>query len=80
MWFIKKCGHTVFEKVPIPEQYPHPVIIMDEETTKHVDQSASKEIEESFGGGSYYFSTAQDPNPENCVYQTVKSASWQCSI
>jgi hypothetical protein len=29
MWFIKKCGHTVFEKVPIPEQYPHPVIIMD---------------------------------------------------
>ena len=51
-WFIKKSGHRGFANVPIPEECPQPVIIMDENTTNNVDESASKEVEESFGGGS----------------------------
>ena len=43
---------------------------MAEETTNNIAQSVSKEIEESFCGGSYYFSTAQDPNPDNFEYQS----------
>lgn len=42
---------------------------MDENTTNNVDESASKEVEESFGGGSYYFFSIQDPNPDNSVYE-----------
>ena len=42
---------------------------MDEETINTFDQSVSREVEESFGGGSYYFFSAQDPNPDNTVYQ-----------
>ena len=68
-WFINKSGHRGFANVPIPEQCPQPTIIIDEDTTNNVDQSVSKDIEESFGGGSYYFSSAQDPNPDNSVYE-----------
>jgi len=68
-WFIKKSGHKGYSNVPIPEECPQPVIIMDENTTNNVDESASKEVEESFGGGSYYFSSIQDPNPDNSVYE-----------
>ena len=68
-WFIKESGHRGFAKVPIPEECPQPVIIMDEDTTNNLDQSASKDVEESFGGGSYYFSSIQDPNPDNSVYE-----------
>ena len=68
-WFIEKSGHRGFAKVPIPEQCPQPVIIMDEDTTNNLDESASKEVEESFGGGSYHFSSVQDPNPDNSVYE-----------
>lgn len=42
---------------------------MDEDTTNNVDESASKEVEESFAGGNYYFSSPQDPNPDNSVYE-----------
>jgi len=45
---------------------------MDEETINTFDQSVSREVEESFGGGSYYFSTAQDPNPDKYVYQNCE--------
>ena len=69
-WFIKESGHRGFAKVPIPEECPQPVIIMDEDTTNNLDQSASKDVEESFGGGSYYFSSIQDPNPDNSVYES----------
>ena len=68
-WFIEKSGHRGFAKIPIPEQCPQPVIIMDEDTTNNVDESASKEVEESFAGGNYYFSSPQDPNPDNSVYE-----------
>ena len=50
-------------------QCPQPVIIMDEDTTNNVDESASKEVEKSFAGGSYHFSSPQDPNPDNSVYE-----------
>ena len=57
-WFIKKSGHRGFAKVSIPEQYPQPDTITDEDNTIIVDRSVSKEVKESSGGGSYYFSTA----------------------
>ena len=78
-WFIKKLSHRGFANVPIPEIGPQPVIIMDEDTTNNLDESASKEVEESFGGGSYYFSSIQDPNPDNSVYEKEESSLWPCS-
>ena len=47
-----------------------PLIILDEETRNNTDRSIDKETEESFGGGSYVFSSAQDPKPKNSVYAT----------
>ncbi len=52
-----------------PQKMPQPVIIMDEDTTNNLDQSVSKEVEESFGGGTYYFPSIQDPNLNNFVYK-----------
>ena len=57
----------------MPEQCPQPVVIVDKDTTNTVDQSASKQVEESFGGGLYYFTTAQDPTPDNSVYENGES-------
>ena len=76
--FCQKSGHRKFAKVPIPEQCPQPVIIMDEDTINNADQSVSKEVEEYFGRGSYYFYTAQDPNPDNSVYQNKEKV--HCGI
>ena len=68
-WFIKKSGHRGFTTVPIPDECPQPVIIVDEETQNNTDQSAKPDVEDRFVGGSYYFSSAQDPNPDNSVYE-----------
>jgi len=54
-WFIKKSGHPGFSGVPLPDDCPQPLIIQDEETRNNTDVSMDKDIEESLGGGSYFF-------------------------
>ena len=69
-WFIEESGHSGFENVPLPKNCPEPVIIRDNDVINNTDPSIDKEKEDTFVGGSYFFSTAQDPKPNNSVYAT----------
>ena len=68
-WFINRSGHGGYADISGPDECPQPVIIRDKETKNNTDDSVSPEVEESFCGGSYHFSTAQDPNADNSVYE-----------
>ena len=71
-WFINESGHSGFEGVPTPDECPQPMIIVDEETQNNTDDTKDARVEESYGGSSYFFSSAQDPQARSSVYQTEK--------
>ena len=68
-WFIDKSGHGGYANTLHPKECPQPHIIRDKDTKNNTDDSLSPDVEESFSGGSYHFSTAQDPNVNNSVYE-----------
>ena len=69
-WFIEESGHPGFKDVPLPNDCPEPVIIQDNDVINNTDPSIDRKTEETFVGGSYIFSSAQDPKPNNSVYAT----------
>ena len=62
MWFIQESGHPGFTDVPIPEDFPQPFTVEDAETKNNMDKEVIASVETSFGGGSYLFLSAQNPN------------------
>ena len=72
VWFIEKSNHPGFKNLNIPEKCPQPILIGNEETLNNTDKPANPMVEESFEGGSYFFSTGQDPQPQSSVYGTNK--------
>ena len=68
--FIEESGHTGFQNVPIPEDCPQPVLIEDPETQNNTDMPMNADVEDTISGGSYFLSTAQDPNSKTSVYGT----------
>jgi hypothetical protein len=69
-WFIEESGHMGFKNIPLPKDCPEPVIIQDNDSVNNTDPSIDSKTEETFVGGSYFFSSAQDPDPNNSVYAT----------
>jgi hypothetical protein len=69
-WFIEESGHKGFQNVPLPKDCPEPIIIQDNDVVNNTDPSIDSKTEETFVGGSYFFSSAQDPKPNNSVYAT----------
>ena len=70
VWFIEKSQHPGFKDLDIPEQCPQPILIGKEETANNTDSSVNPSVEDKFEGGSYYFSSGQDPEPKSSVYGT----------
>lgn len=68
-WFITKSGHSGYEGMELPEKFPAPIFIEDAETENNVDKSIRPDIEKEFSGGTYYFTTAQDPTEDKSVYE-----------
>ena len=56
--------------MPIPEDFPQPVLIEDPESQNNTDALMDPEVEETFSCGSYFLSSAQDPNSSASVYGT----------
>ena len=69
-WFIEKSGHPGFQNVPIPSDCPQPVLIEDKENHNNTDAPMNTGVEDTIVGGSYFLSTAQDPNSKTSVYGT----------
>ena len=65
---FKDSGHPGYENIPIPEECPEPIFVADPEDENNIDIQFNPEVEETFEGGSYHFSSAQDPNENTSVF------------
>jgi hypothetical protein len=65
---VQKSGHPGFKDISIPEECPQPLLVEDRETNNKTDFSIDKNVESSYEGGTYYFSSAQDPSVATSVY------------
>ena len=67
-WFVEQSGHPGFSNTAIPKKCPQPVFIEDKESSNNTDYPYDKAVESMYEGGTYYFSTAQDPSESTSVY------------
>ncbi len=67
-WFVKESGHPGYLNTSIPEDYPQPLLVEDIPTKNNTDEPANKTVKANYEGGTYYFSTAQDPSQHTSVY------------
>jgi hypothetical protein len=67
-WFVQQSGHPGFNNTSIPHECPQPLLIEDKETTNNTDYPFDETIETMYAGGTYYFSSAQDPSETTSVY------------
>ncbi len=67
-WFVQESGHPGFKDTSTPEQCPQPLLVEDLETKNNTNDSANINVESNYEGGTYYFSSAQDPSENTSVY------------
>ena len=67
-WFVKESGHSAFLNISIPEDCPQPLLVKDNPTKNNTDNPFDKTVESNYEGGTYYFSSAQDPSQHTSVY------------
>ena len=67
-WFISESGHPGYSNLPVPEKFPKPTFIEDKPTQNNTDDPVNEAMESKFQGGSYFFSSAQEPSERTSVY------------
>jgi hypothetical protein len=67
-WFVKESCHPDYLNTSIPEDCSQPLLVEDIPTKNNTDKSANKTVETNYEGGTYYFSSAQDPSQHTSVY------------
>jgi hypothetical protein len=67
-WFFKESGHPSYLNTSIPEDCPQPLLVEDIPTRNNTHDPSNKTVEANYEGGTYYFSTAQDPSQHTSVY------------
>jgi hypothetical protein len=81
-WFVQNSGHPGFKSISIPEECPRSLLVEDRDTNNNIDISIDKNVESRYEGGTYYFSSAQDPSEATSVYGSTERfalALFQCS-
>jgi hypothetical protein len=58
-WFVKESGHPNFQNTTVPEEYPQPFFVEDQETTNNTDKSVNVNKKTNIESGTCYFSSAQ---------------------
>ncbi len=67
-WFVEESGHPGYLNSSIPEDCPQPLLVEDIPTINNTDVSADKTVKTNYEGGTFYFSSAQDPSQHTSVY------------
>jgi len=67
-WFVNESGHPGYSNTSVPEDCPQPLLVEDDPTKNNTDDPCDKTLEGNYEGGTYYFSTAQDPSQHTSVY------------
>ncbi len=70
-WFIQESGHSGYNKTSIPEDCPQPLLIEDSETRNNTDHPVNESLETTYEGGTFFFSSAQDPLEGKSVYDST---------
>ena len=71
-WFIQN-GHPGYEDLPLPQDIPSPIVIEDKDSTNNTDSAVNRAVEETFSGGTYFFSSAQEPSESTSVYGSKRN-------
>ncbi len=71
-WFVQNSGHSGFKYISVPEECPQPLLVEDRDANNNTDISIDKNVESSYEGGTYYFSSAQDPSEATSVYGSTE--------
>ncbi len=71
-WFVQKSGHPGSKDTSIPDECPQPLLVEYRETYNDSIISINKNVELSYEGGTYSFSSAQDPSEATSVYGSSK--------
>ena len=68
-YFITESNHPGYKDLELPEHFPIPEFIEDEVIESNTDHPIRPDIENAFKGGTYYFSSAQEPSKETSVFE-----------
>ena len=67
-WFITKSSHPGYADLPVPKCFPSPCFVAHEPTKNNTNNPSDKAVEKRFQGGTYYYSTAQEPIDKAGMY------------
>ena len=67
-WFVKESGHPGYQNTSIPEDCPQPLLVEGNPTKNNTNNPSDKTVETCYEGGTYYFSSAQDPSQHTSVF------------
>ena len=54
----------------MPDEIPQPKVIKDKESHNNTDKAVNVGLEDRYGGGTFYFSSAQDPTSRTACCDT----------
>ncbi len=72
IWFIQESGHPGYNKTSIPKYCLQPLLVEDPETRNNSDDPANVTLEANYEGGTFVFSSAQDPSEDTLVYGSTE--------
>ena len=73
-YFITESGHPVHADLPLPDNFPEHIFVVDEPNQNNTDASMNAQVEGTYAGVTYFFSTAQDPSDKTSVYDDKKNS------
>ncbi len=71
-WFVQNSGHSGLKNISVPEECPQPLLVEDRDANNNTAISIDKNVESSYEGGTYFFSSAQDPSEATSVYGSTE--------
>jgi hypothetical protein len=81
-WFVKESGHPGYTNTSIPEDCPQPLLVKDTKVRNNTKNPTNETVEANFEGGTYFFSSTQDPSGNTLVYGSTDRfavATFNCS-
>jgi hypothetical protein len=81
-WFIKESGHPGYTNTSIPEDCPQPLLVEDPKARNNTDNPTNDTVETNVEGGTYFFSSTQDPSENTLAYGSTDRfalAMFNCS-
>ena len=62
----------MYENIPIPNEYPQPVVITVEENNNNTDNSVDKTVETIFEGGRFFSPDVAEPSQSTGTFDSQK--------